>query len=122
MTDVHGIGAWVAISLTGATGIWGLGLAVLKRQPGRAFIWSALVAVGAMLAQGALGLILYADGGEPGSGHLFYGMVIAASVAFGYIYRSQIGRRVALAWGLFLLFLMGSGFRAIANIGTDLGG
>lgn len=122
MTDVHGIGAWLAISLTGLTGIWGLGLAVLKRQPGRAFTSSALVAVGAMLAQGALGLILYADGGEPGSGHLFYGMVIAASVAFGYIYRSQLGRRVALAWGLFLLFLMGSGFRAIANIGTDLGG
>lgn len=122
MTDIHGIVAWLAIGLTGATGIWGIGLAILKRQPTRRFIWAALVSIGVMLAQGAVGLVLFANDGEPGSGHVFYGMIIAASVAFGYIYRSQIEKRAALAWGLFLLFLMGAGFRAIANIGVTFGG
>jgi hypothetical protein len=83
---------------------------------------AAVFAIAVMLAQGGIGLILYAGDGDPGSGHLFYGMVIAAAVAFGYIYRSQLERRAALAWGLFLLFLMGAGFRAIANIGAELGG
>ena len=122
MLDIHGIGAWIAIVLTGATGIWGIGLAVLKRPPGKLFTRSALVSGAAMLAQGAIGLVLFATDGEPGSGHLFYGMVIAASMAFAYIYRSQLEKNAALAWGLFLLFLMGAGLRAIANIGTELGG
>jgi hypothetical protein len=43
-------------------------------------------------------------------------------MAFAYIYRSQLEKNAALAWGLFLLFLMGAGFRAIANIGVELGG
>ena len=122
MTDIHGIGAWIAIGLTGAVGIWGLGLAAAKRRPGRQYTWAAFVAVGVMLFQGAIGLVLYSSDGEPGSGHLFYGMVIAAAVAFAYVYRAQLEKRPALTWGLFLLFLMGAGFRAIANIGTELGG
>ena len=122
MTDVHGIIAWVAIVFNGAIGVWGLGLAVLKRQPTRSFTLSAIAAVGVMLAQGVIGLILYAGDADPGSGHLFYGMVIAASLAFGYIYRSVLQKRAALAWGLFLLFLMGAGLRAIANVGVTLGG
>jgi len=122
LTEIHGVGAWIAIGLTGVVGIWGLVLASLKRQPDRIFHSAALVAIGAMLVQGALGLFLFSGDGEPGSGHLFYGMVVAAAIAFGYIYRSQLEKRAALAWGLFLLFLMGVGFRAIANIGTSLGG
>ena len=122
MTDIHGVFAWIAIGLTGATGVWGLVLAARRRQPDRPFLIAAFFALVVMLAQGGIGLILYAGDGDPGSGHLFYGMVIAAAVAFGYIYRSQLEQRAALAWGLFLLFLMGAGFRAIANIGAELGG
>lgn len=122
MTEIHGIGAWLAIGLTGAAGVWGLALAALKREPGKLFTRSALLAGGLMLAQGAVGLLLFATDGEPGSGHLFYGMVIAAVMAFAYIYRSQLEERAALGWGLLLLFLMGAGFRAVANIGAELGG
>lgn len=122
MIEIHGFAAWLAIAVNGIVGFWGLVLAALRRSPNRAFTIAAFVAVGVMLAQGAIGLILFAGDGEPGSGHLFYGMIIAAAVAFGYIYRSQLQKRVALAWGLFLLFLMGAGFRAIANIGVDFGG
>ena len=122
MTDVHGVFAWIAIGLSGATGVWGLVLAARRRQPDRPFLIAAVFALTIMLAQGGIGLILYAGDGDPGSGHLFYGMVIAAAIAFGYIYRSQLEKRAALAWGLFLLFLMGAGFRAIANIGAELGG
>jgi len=122
VTDIHGAFAWIAIGLTGATGVWGLVLAARRRQPDQPFVIAAILAIAVMLVQGGIGLILYAGDGDPGSGHLFYGMVIAAAVAFGYIYRSQLEKRAALAWGLFLLFLMGAGFRAIANIGAELGG
>lgn len=122
MTGLHAVGAWVAIGLTGVTGLWGLVLAGIKRQPGRMYVTAGFAAIGVMLLQGAAGLVLFAGDREPGSGHLFYGMVIAAAVAFGYIYRSQLGKRASLSWGLFLLFLMGSGFRAVANVGESLGG
>lgn len=122
MEDLHGIGAWIGIAASGAVGLWGLSLAILKREPGRAFTVSSLTAVGLMLAQGAVGLVLFGGDGEPGSGHLFYGMVIAVAVAFAYIYRLQFEKRPALSWGLFLLFLMGAGFRAVSTVGSALAG
>lgn len=122
MIEIHGFTAWVAIAVNGVVGVWGLVLAARRRSPDRMFTIAALVAVATMLVQGAVGLVLFAGDGEPGSGHLFYGMIIAAAVAFGYIYRSQLEKRASLAWGLFLLFLMGAGLRAIANIGVEFGG
>jgi hypothetical protein len=104
---------WVAVVSTGLVGLWGLGLAVARRQPDRVFGVATGVALVAMLAQVASGLVLYARGMRPGDGfHLFYGVVIVVALAIAYVYRAPMRRRPALSYGLLLLFVMGLGLRA----------
>ena len=54
-------------------------------------------------------------GFDPGSAHLFYGVVILFTVAFAYVYRAQFERRPALAWALLMLFMCGLGIRGWLN-------
>lgn len=118
MRDLHGTWAWVALVSTGAVGLWGLGLASLRRSPDRAFRGAATGAVTAMLIQIGLGFLTLARGYEPeGDFHLFYGFVILFTLAFAYIFRAQLSRRRTLLWGLLLLFVMGLGIRAWMTVG-----
>jgi hypothetical protein len=104
---------WVAVVSTGSVGLWGLGLAVARRQPGRAFGLATGIALAAMLTQVASGLVLYGRGMRPGDGfHLFYGVVIVVTFAIAYVYRAPMRRRPALSYGLLLLFVLGLGLRA----------
>ncbi len=112
---MHRTWFWVAIAATGTTGLWGLALAVAKRAPGPAFSYGRAVAIGAMLIQVGLGFILYAQDMRPDGIHIFYGFVILFTFAFVYIYRPTFARRPALYYGVLLLFVMGLGFRAMAN-------
>ena len=119
--DLHRMTGRYAIWLLGLVGVWGLALAVWRREPGRPFGVGFGVATVAVLAQVGLGLWARAAGDvEPGGQHMFYGIVIVFTLAFAYIYRSQMARRPALAYGVLALFLMGLGMRAIANFGQDL--
>lgn len=117
MRGFHAIWAWVAVVSNGLVGLWGLGLAIAKRSVGRAFRVGWAVAYAAMGVQIAAGLVLWARGERPGNDfHVFYGIVIVATFSFGYVYRSQMERRPALAYGLLMLFVMGLGIRAWANV------
>ena len=108
---------WVAVATTGVVGLWGLLLAIMKRSAPRPFLWARWVAFIAMGVQVGAGLVLYGRGMRPGNGfHVFYGLVIAFTFAFAYIYRSQLDRRPELGYGLLLLFVMGLGFRAWSNV------
>jgi hypothetical protein len=116
--DLHGIWVWAALVSTGAVGLWGLALAILKRKPDRTFRIAAGGAVVAMLIQIGLGFLTLAQGFEPENEfHLFYGFVILFTLAFAYIFRAPIQQRPALMWGLILLFVMGLGIRAWSNVG-----
>ena len=118
MTTFHANWFYVAVVTTGLVGLWGVTLAILKRTPGRAFRVATLVAIGAMLVQVVAGVILYQQGHRPGDGfHVFYGVVIAVTVALAYVWRAQLARYPALGYGLLLLFIMGLGLRAWANVG-----
>lgn len=108
----HSVWVYVAIISCGLVGLWGLGLAILRTEPGSAFSYARAAAIGAMLIQVAAGATLYLDGRRPDSFHVFYGVVIAITLALAYVYRAQLGRRPALAYGLLLLFVMGLGIRA----------
>jgi hypothetical protein len=106
---------WAAVLSTGIVGLWGLALAATRRRPSRPFFAAVGVAVGAILIQVGLGLLLYADEqwrDVVDGFHVFYGIVILFVLAFAYIFRAQIGRRPGLWWGLILLFVMGLGIRA----------
>ena len=115
--EIHRAWFWVATLATGLAGVWGLGLHFLKRTPSAAFGWGRSAAVVAMLVQVGLGLILYARDLRPDPIHVFYGFVILFSLSFAYIYRPTLAKRPALGYGLLLLFVMGLGLRAYANVG-----
>ncbi len=117
MRSLHANWFYFAVVTSGLAGLWGLGLALLKRPATRPFHWAAGTAVAAMLLQVGFGLVLYAQDVRPGNDfHIFYGFVILFTFTFAYIYRAQIARRPALAWGLLLLFVMGLGLRAWSNV------
>ncbi len=117
MRDLHASWFLVAVIANGLVGLWGLLLAVTKRQANRIFRIAMYAAIGTMLIQVTLGFLAYNQGFRPGNDfHLFYGFVILFTFAFAYIYRTQMEKRPALAWGLLLLFVMGLGLRAWANV------
>ena len=117
MRSLHANWFYVAVISTGIVGLWGVTLALLKRAPGRAFSYARGSAIAAMLIQVGLGAILWQQGFRPGNGfHVFYGVVIATTLSFAYVYRAALARRPALGYGLLLLFVMGLGLRAWSNV------
>ena len=116
MRSLHANWFYVAVITNGIVGLWGLVLAIAKRQTGRVFRIGTWVAIGTMLVQVGLGFLAYNEGFRPQDDfHLFYGFVILFTLTFAYIYKSQMAKRPALAYGLLLLFVMGLGIRAWAN-------
>ena len=113
MEAFHTTWGWVAVSLAGLAGVVGLVLAVLRRPLLRAFWILAGVGMGAMVIQVLVGVVLVLQDHDPGAFHMFYGFLVLFSLAFAYMYRSQLAKRPALAWGLLMLFAMGLGLRAI---------
>jgi hypothetical protein len=117
MKSFHSTWAWVAVTTTGLVGLWGLGLAVTKRAAGTAFRIGWAVAYAVVTIQVVAGLIMWGRGDRPENEfHVFYGVTIMATFAFAYVYRAQMERRPALAYGLMLLFVMGLGLRAWSNV------
>lgn len=120
MPTTHLVLAWTAVVADGLVGLWGTWLGILRRPPTR-FFWGG-VAVGSalMLAEVGVGVYLSSTSSvQAGDQHVFYGIVVAFVFAFAYIYRAQLARRPALYYGLFFLFVMGLGLRAIVTFGHD---
>lgn len=91
-----------------------------RRNPApQPFIWAVGAAIVAMLVQILLGVILYSSGKDPGNQHVFYGIVIAITISFAYIYKSQFRKRPTLYLGLLLLFTMGLSIRGILTFGNN---
>lgn len=109
---------WVAVISTGVVGTWGLVTALLKRTPPRAFSYARGAAIAAMLIQVGAGVYLYSNDLRPGNSfHVFYGVVIVFTLTLAYLYRSTMAKRPGLTYGILLLFVMGLGLRAWANVG-----
>ncbi len=122
ITEIHTTFGWVAVGILGFVGLWGIVLAMLRRDPGRWFWIGAGIAFVATIAQVALGVYLFsAEGIQPGNQHVFYGVVLMVTFSFVYIYRSQFSKRPALSYGLVFLFAMGLGIRGIMTFGQSFG-
>lgn len=91
----------------------------LRRPLGWVFKGAVGLPAAAMAVQVGLGLVLFGRDYEPGTIHMFYGIVILLTLTFVYIYRAQYRRRPALYWGLTLLFMMGLGLRGISSFGQS---
>ena len=113
----HAAWFYVAVISCGVVGLAGLAFAVLRREPGRWFSIARAIAIGAMLVQVGAGVYLYSNGMRPGNSfHVFYGVVIVITLTLAYLYRSTMAKRPALTYGILLLFVMGLGLRAWANV------
>jgi hypothetical protein len=122
LVSLHRTVGWYVVGLLGLIGLWGIAMAILRREPNRAFWFAAGVGFVVALAQVGLGLVGFAaEDRDPGNQHLFYGVVLMFTFAFVYIYRSQFAKRPALAYGLVFLFSMGLGIRGIMTFGQSFG-
>lgn len=83
----------------------------------KTFYWAVGLAIAGLLFQIALGVGIMSQGTNPGNQHVFYGVVVAVTFTFTYIYRAQFRKRPALYYGLLLLFTMGLGIRGIMTFG-----
>ncbi len=118
VSSFHNFWGYFAAGLTGLVGLWGV--AMPRRNPApRAFIWAVGAAIVAMLMQIVFGVILFSGGTDPGNQHVFYGVVIAVTLSFAYIYRSQFRKRPTMYLGLLLLFTMGLSIRGILTFGNN---
>lgn len=120
LVSLHRTVGWYVVGLLGVLGLWGIGLALFRRDPGRSFWIGAGVGFAAGIAQVLAGLYGFAVADrDPGNQHLFYGVVLMITFSFVYMYRSQFAKRPALAYGLLFLFSMGLGIRGIMTFGQS---
>ena len=117
MAEIHSFLGQAAIYFNAALGLWAIGLAIAKRPLIHLFYYAATLGIGALVVQVTLGLLMFSRGQDPGSKHMFYGIVILFAVSFAYVYRAQFERRPQLSWGILLLFLAGLGVRGWMNFG-----
>ena len=115
---IHSVWGPYAAAIAGVVGLWGVAMARRRIVPG-AFYWAVGVAIAGLLGQVVVGVIaMSAAGTDPGDQHVFYGILIAVTFAFTYIYRAQFRKRPALYYGLLLLFAMGLAIRGIMTFGV----
>lgn len=117
VSSFHTVWGYFAIALSGAVGLWGV--LARNRAPARIFGWAVGVSVAALLVQVLSGVIMYSGGSDPGNQHVFYGVVIAVTLSFVYIYRPQFRKRPMLYYGMALLFSMGLAVRGIQTFGVN---
>lgn len=118
MSEFHQIWGYFSVSLSGLVGLAGVLMAKREDAP-KPFTWGVYAAVGAMIIQVVVGVYIANTGIDPGNQHVFYGVVIAVTLTFAYIYRTQFRKRPTLYLGLLLLFVMGLGIRGIMTFGNS---
>lgn len=117
MGEFHSLLGQAAIYVSGAMGLWAIGLLTARKPLGKAFFVAAAMAMTLLVVQVGLGIIMLSVGRDPGSKHVFYGIVILFSVSFAYVYRAQFARHPQLSWGILFLFLSGLGIRGWTSFG-----
>ena len=117
----HNIWAWVSIYLTGFTGLLLVGFFLVNKKKNYIIDYLIKLSVISILIQISAGLYLFGIGVDPGSFHLFYGVVILFTLIFIYIYRNDMNQKFELFWGLAILFIMGLAIRAVLTFGRGLG-
>lgn len=118
VSSIHTTWGYVAAGISGAVGLWGILMAKRRTVP-TVYYWAIGVAVVGLLSQIVIGVIIFSQGTDPGNQHVFYGVVIAVTFSFAYIYRAQFRKRPTLYYGLLLLFTMGLGIRGIMTFGNN---
>jgi len=97
-------------------GLWGV-LMARRVETSRPFQIAVYAGIAALLLQVVIGVYVANTGIDPGNQHVFYGVVIAVTFTFVYIYRAQFRKKPNLYYGLLMLFVMGLGIRGVMTFG-----
>ena len=117
----HTTWAWISIYLSGFTGLLLLFYFLGNKQKNYFIDYLVKLSIISILIQISAGLYLFGTGVNPGSFHLFYGVVILFTLTFLYIYRDDMNKKPELFWGLAILFIMGLAIRAVLTFGRGMG-
>ena len=117
----HSTWAWISIYLSGFTGLLLLYYFLANKQKNNIIAYLVKLSIISILIQISAGLYLFGIGVNPGSFHLFYGVVILFTLTFLYIYRDDMNKKPELFWGLAILFIMGLAIRAVLTFGRGIG-
>jgi hypothetical protein len=118
LSGFHETWGYIAAGISGVVGLWGV---IIRRRnpPPTPFYYGIGLAIAGLLVQVVAGVILMRQTGiDPGDQHVFYGVLIAVTFSFAYIYRSQFRKSPALYYGLLLLFAMGLAIRGMFTVGV----
>ena len=118
MSGFHETWGYIAAGISGVVGIWGV---IIRNDdsPPPVFYYGVGAAIVALLIQMLVGVVyLRASGIDPGDQHVFYGVLIAVTFSFAYIYRAQFRKRPAFYFGLLLLFAAGLAIRGMLTVGV----
>ena len=118
MSGIHEIWGYVAAGISGVVGLWGV-IIRHRNPPPAVFYYGVGVAIVALLVQVVAGVaFMQVSGIDPGGQHVFYGVLIAVTFSFAYIYRAQFRVRPSFYYGLLLLFAMGLAIRGMQTVGV----
>ena len=117
----HSTWAWISSYLSGFTGLLLLYYFLANKQKNNITDYLVKLSIISILIQISAGLYLFGIGVNPGSFHLFYGVVILFTLTFLYIYRDDMNKKPELFWGLAILFIMGLAIRAVLTFGRGIG-
>tara|TARA_B100000902_G_scaffold4893_1_gene6271 strand:+ start:23368 stop:23739 length:372 start_codon:yes stop_codon:yes gene_type:complete len=121
INNFHGVWAIISIWVAGISGVVLISIYILRtKKYEKIGTYMINLSISTILIQTAGGLILYSQSIDPGSFHLFYGVVVLFTLTFLYVYRSEMNKNYYLYWGLALLFLMGLEIRAVMTLGRIL--
>ncbi len=113
---IHEGWAWVVIIGNGMAGLWALGAMRWPSLRSRALWWFTAFVELAVFVQVGLGVGMVAGQKlKAPKFHMFYGFVAIIAVGIMYSYRQYefLRLRLYLWYGLFGLFVMGLGIRAV---------
>jgi hypothetical protein len=118
LSAFHETWGYVAAGISGLVGLWGV-LIRHRDPPPASFFYGVGLAMVALLVQVLTGVVhMRLSGIDPGGQHVVYGVLIAVTFSFAYVYRAQLRKRPAYYYGLLLLFAMGLALRAVATVGV----
>jgi hypothetical protein len=119
LSGFHETWGYIAAGISGVVGLWGV-LIRHRASPPNLYYYAVGLAIVALLVQVVAGVVsMRMSGIDPGDQHVFYGVLIAVTFSFAYIYRSQFRKSPALYYGLLLLFAMGLAIRGMTTVGVD---
>ena len=118
VSGFHQFWGYFSIALSGVVGLWGVLMAKRADTP-RVYLFAVYAAIAALVLQVVVGVYVANTGIDPGNQHVFYGVVIAVTFTFVYIYRAQFRKRPTLYYGLLMLFSMGLGVRGVMTFGQS---